>query len=151
MCAHSCISMSTAAYPRSGCNEFDVRLTYRDRSQASGNLEICFNNTWTMVCSELFDESDLNVTCRALGFPYFDGSMEKHRFVESFMNGSGPMFWQKLLCTGSESNLRACSSNPTVNITCTNVRIQCLGKYQHTVSSYRLPLQYVVSPPVLPV
>ena len=128
MCAHSCISMSTAAYPRSGCNEFDVRLTYRDRSQASGNLEICVHNTWTMVCYELFDENSLNVTCRALGFPYFNGSMKTHQFFEDFTNGSGPKFHQQLFCYGSESSLSECYMPYVADNSCTNVRIQCLGK-----------------------
>jgi len=34
----------------------------------SGILQICFNETWGTVCDDLFEEADIVVVCRDLGY-----------------------------------------------------------------------------------
>jgi len=104
----------------------DVRLTYRDQNNATGNLEICYNQMWLSACSELFSSSDLQVACRAMGY---HGDAEMFQENVSYLNDSRRPFPARLNCDGSESNLRECPTNLTSFSQCSSVRIQCSGKY----------------------
>ena len=129
-----------AVYPDDGCTQSDVRLSYRGRNNATGNLEICNNNnTWNSVClTSLIDQeqSVANVTCRALGFTYFERNlppfiymMFNHGVDEGPISVSGPIYEQAILCDGTESDLTGCQMMITdTPVSCNTVRIQCLCK-----------------------
>ena len=104
----------------------DVRIVYRDQNNATGNLEICYEHTWMPVCSEQFSSSDLQVTCRAMGYP---GDEDIFQRGVSYLNVSWQHFPAKLNCNGSERNLSGCPTSLTSVSQCSSVRIQCSGKY----------------------
>ena len=67
---------------------------------------MCHNNIWGTVCDDLWGTPDGIVACRQLGM----------RFVSAvrsalFGEGTGPIWLDNLLCTGSESRLIDCAHN----------------------------------------
>ena len=50
-----------------GCTTGVVRLLDTSYSYL-GIVEICVNNTWGTVCNDGFDNNDLRVVCRQLGY-----------------------------------------------------------------------------------
>ena len=44
-----------------------IRL-FNGSSVFDGEVEYCFNSTWTPVCGDDWDESEAAVACRQLGF-----------------------------------------------------------------------------------
>ena len=49
------------------CENGDVRLA-DGHSQYEGRLEICYNEIWGTVCSNVWDSYEIKVACRELGF-----------------------------------------------------------------------------------
>lgn len=123
-------------YAQVACRDFDVRLTYRERSMAAGNLEICSGNQWNIVCAHSFDQEDLNVACRVLGFTAYEQSIAEHHFIPTSVFASGATFDQGLNCSGLEKQLSECSieQHPVqlesgITSFCSDARIECSGKY----------------------
>ena len=50
------------------CNNTDVRLVGGD-AELEGQVEVCFNNSWGIVCHDFWDFRDAEVVCRQLGLP----------------------------------------------------------------------------------
>lgn len=65
-----------------GCAEGEVRLVARD-SLASGQVEVCIENTWGRVCSSGWDQNEARVVCRQLGFTVTGQSIVKGKVVSS--------------------------------------------------------------------
>ena len=58
-------------YPdRSDCADGDVRLTHRDRTNTTGQVQICINETWNRLSGGRVSWSDAaaSVVCQQLGF-----------------------------------------------------------------------------------
>ena len=51
----------------SNCSDGDIRLV-GGRNNSEGNVQICYNNAWTSVCSDYWDTNDAAVVCRQLGY-----------------------------------------------------------------------------------
>lgn len=47
-------------------NDGDIRLTGGNRT--AGEVEVCYEDTWQLVCHENWDERDAAVVCRQLGY-----------------------------------------------------------------------------------
>lgn len=105
-----------------------MRLSFRERGGATGNLEICINDTWLPVCFGTPALSDLlPVACRALGFTAVQGTRtERPLEIPSFVQ---PTFGDGLICSGAEQSLadcdllelegdRSCIIENVVRITC---------------------------------
>ena len=98
-----------------GCDFSDVRLSFREQGNATGNLEICFNDEWHLACASSLNlgQSELNVTCRTLGFGNeFQLSRENNILVPSIITGAEPVLQGDtviLNCTGDEQDLSDCA------------------------------------------
>ena len=111
-----------------------MRLTYRDKSAATGNLEICVNNEWQPICAQLFTQADLNVTCRALGFNEYESSSFQSDAIEPIINNTASTLQQPLplLCSGTEEQLSLCPVSDEELFPCSPnqvVRVRCQGKF----------------------
>lgn len=86
-----------------------VRL--RDGDHGLGRLEIYYNGTWGTVCDDHWDIHDATVACRMLGFTYAWTAISYAETIIQRNNslvGSGPIWLDDVVCTGSESSLTEC-------------------------------------------
>ena len=86
--------------------EGSVRLVGGDTT-LEGRVEIFLSGQWGTVCDYYWDLADATVVCRQLGYL---------RAVEAprsafFGAGSGPSWYYRVYCTGTEHNLTECSKN----------------------------------------
>ena len=70
-----------------------------------GRVEIYYDNAWSTVCDNAWDEDDATVVCRELGLPT---SHVEAIGGASFGSGSGGILRDQVACTGSENKLLAC-------------------------------------------
>ena len=73
-------------------------------SYNEGRVEIYYNGEWGTVCDKRWDDTDAGVVCRQLGFGSSGQSLSSAYFGE----GSGPIWLNNVVCTGSESALASC-------------------------------------------
>ncbi|XP_062619794.1 deleted in malignant brain tumors 1 protein-like [Saccostrea cucullata] len=74
----------------------------------SGRVEVRFLGTWGTVCDDAFDNNDAKVVCRMLGKSWTNAvAYGYHHFGQ----GSGPIIYDDLGCTGDESDLFYCPHN----------------------------------------
>ena len=113
-------------------------------------MEVNYNGEWGTVCDDGWDDTDAGVVCRQLGF----GSSGLSIYSASFGQGSGIIFLNNVLCTGSEPILSRCG-HPGVAITgsCSHnddAGVICLGgqglyKSYTYVCIYSMHHSYIVS------
>lgn len=124
-------------YLSGNCAEFDVRLSYRERDNATGNLEICLDNTWQSVCTEGINNLGvIDVACRSLGFNDFDGTEQDHLAVPPVVVQGELIVQNAFFCDGSEQSLFEClpvnQGQFEGSRVCTTqedaLRVQCLCK-----------------------
>ena len=75
-------------------------------------MEVYYNGQWGTVCDDEWDDTDAGVVCRQLGF----GSSGRKYGGAYFGPGSGPIWLNNVICTGTESTLGSCG-HPGLNIT----------------------------------
>ncbi|XP_067248166.1 uncharacterized protein [Chanodichthys erythropterus] len=101
------------------CPEFvcadgvNVRLV-NGHSRCAGRVEVLHRGQWGTVCDDFWDLADAAVVCRELdcGEPV-DALSDAH-----FGPGSGPIWMDVVLCSGSESTLKNCVSSGWGKSTC---------------------------------
>ncbi|XP_072884317.1 scavenger receptor cysteine-rich domain-containing protein DMBT1-like isoform X1 [Hemitrygon akajei] len=79
----------------------------------SGRVEGYYNGSWGTICSSGWDILDANVVCEQLGCGFSRSVATAGYFGE----GSGPIIFDQVQCTGSESYLWSCpvqSINPRI-------------------------------------
>lgn len=136
MCTYVCISLHVD-YEDDRCTPFDVRLSYRELNNATGNLQICLAGQWESVCLPS-SQDVVNIACRALGFTDFEDLPLNHRVLSPVVDAvSRPPVEVFLSCSGAESNLTECSVGPlagrrrrqTEACSASNAaRVGCLGE-----------------------
>ena len=84
-------------------SDIPVRLT-GGNSYNEGRVEAYYNGEWGTVCDDGWDDIDAGVVCRQLGF----GSSGIPIGSAGFGPGTGLIFLDSILCTGSESTLFQC-------------------------------------------
>ena len=67
-------------------------------------MEVYHNGEWGTVCDDGWSSYDALVVCRQLGFRSYDTYYRNAYFGE----GSGPIWLDSVLCTGSESTIASC-------------------------------------------
>ena len=68
-------------------------------------MEVYHNGAWGTVCDDDWDINDANVVCRQLGYTSATAASEGAAFGE----GSGPIHYDNVACTGTEARLADCS------------------------------------------
>ena len=115
------------------CTDGDVQLV-GGANATLGRVEVCINNAWGAVCNSRFGTNDATVVCRQLGFSD-TGAVAIRDSISSFGANSGPIFLDRITCTGSENKLFDCPQSPLGIFECERndiVGVQCIGKYTYT-------------------
>ncbi|XP_035384064.1 scavenger receptor cysteine-rich type 1 protein M130-like [Electrophorus electricus] len=112
-----------------------VRLVNSSRP-CTGRVEILHQGQWGTVCDDDWDMRDAAVVCRELGCGEAVDVMGKAHFGP----GSGPIWMNKVACSGSESTLKNCGSSRRVSdchlagVICSGVRLvggpRCSGRVE---------------------
>ena len=72
-----------------------------------GRVEVFLLGRWGTVCDYSWDFIDAIVVCRQLGYLQ---AVEAPRYA-AFGTGSGPSWYYRVYCTGTEHNLTECSKS----------------------------------------
>ena len=80
-------------------------------SDAEGRVEIYHNGAWGTVCDDGWSDADASVVCRQLGY----SGAASARTQAFFGQGSGPIYYDDVVCSGSETRLADCS-HPGVGV-----------------------------------
>ena len=102
ICAYSHIDVTSNDTAAEGA----VRLVGGD-TPLEGRVEVFLLGHWGTVCDYNWDFVDAIVVCRQLGYP---GAVEAPRYA-AFGAGSGPSWYYRVYCTGTEHNLTECSKS----------------------------------------
>ena len=79
-----------------------IRLA-NGRNEKEGRVEIYWNNQWSTVCDDLWDDNDATVICKQLGY-----SRGSARVSAYFGEGSGLILLDDVNCGVTESSIFAC-------------------------------------------
>ncbi|KAJ4926792.1 hypothetical protein JOQ06_014538 [Pogonophryne albipinna] len=73
-------------------------------NSCSGTVEIFLNDMWGTVCDNSWDLNDAHVVCGQLGC----GLALETKDAAHFGQGTGPIWFDKLECSGNETSLELC-------------------------------------------
>ncbi|XP_029437982.1 scavenger receptor cysteine-rich type 1 protein M130-like [Rhinatrema bivittatum] len=122
---NQCNSSQRARVRCSSSGISDMRLV-NGGSRCAGQLEVYYDDTWGTVCNDDWDARDAAVVCKQLGC----GSAIETTRQNPFGPGSGPVWLQRVFCSGSESHLSQCGSWTSQQFSCSHNRdvgVTCSG------------------------
>ena len=96
-------------------------------STDEGRVEVYLNGEWGTVCDNDWDTTDATVVCQQLGHLRAVSTHGAAHFGE----GSGPIWYDNVDCTSSETNITQCSHSGIGVHNCTHsqdVGVVCGGK-----------------------
>ena len=76
-------------------------------SDREGRVEVYRSRTWGTVCDDGWDINDANVVCRQLNYSRATSALGEAYFGA----GSGPILYDNVACTGTETHLADCAHN----------------------------------------
>ena len=82
----------------------DVRLV-GGSGRHEGRVEVYHNGTWGTVCDDGWDLQDATVACHQLDYGRALGALG----LAAFGEGSGPIWYANVNCSGREANLTQCA------------------------------------------
>jgi hypothetical protein len=97
---------STQTFTVSADNRAATTRLMGGATSGSGRVEIYHNGEWGTVCDDMFGMEDADVVCRQLG--YANGA---YGFEHSFGGGSGNIWLDDVVCSGSEDSIEECMHN----------------------------------------
>ena len=71
---------------------------------SEGRVEVYHNGTWGTVCDDGWDIDDANVVCQQLNYSRAISALGDAYFGE----GSGPIYYDEVICIGIEERLADC-------------------------------------------
>ena len=69
----------------------------------AGRVEVMHNGAWGTVCGSGWDLQDATVVCRQLGYGRTVAALD------AYGGGNGPIWYEGVLCNGSEASLTQCT------------------------------------------
>ena len=119
-----------------------------------GRVEVCYNNSYSTVCDDFWDELDATVICRQLGYSYTGKILSRQERPGMIMVvcsadnipvkkagfGSGnsrPILLDNVACDGSEENISQCVYETDDNCDHSeDAGVICGGKCSHLFQVY---------------
>ncbi|XP_041372561.1 deleted in malignant brain tumors 1 protein-like [Gigantopelta aegis] len=89
----------------SGLDKSSVRLV-NGSNDNEGRVEILHDGQWGSICDDGFNDTEVQVVCRSLGFQSVNAELYH---LAQFGQSTGPIWLDNVICTGSEQNLDQCS------------------------------------------
>ena len=108
---HNCIHFEDAGARCQGCRTGDIRLV-GGSAPSEGRVEVCQVNVWGTVCDDFWGTPDATVVCRQLGYSTVGAVARSRAF---FGQGTGTIFLDDVMCTGTEAALSDCPATATHN------------------------------------
>ena len=101
-------------------------------THSEGRVEVYHSGVWGTVCDDEWDLNDATVVCRQLNYFRAMAALGE----AAFGAGTGPIHYDNVACTGSESRLANCSSqernncnhNEDAGVVCTDTQGECLRR-----------------------
>ena len=91
---------------------------------ATGRVEVYYNDTWGTICHDYWDINDAHVVCRQLGFCVALDVYGSARYGQ----GTGPILLDNVDCFGNETSLLSCRHSGVGNHNCDHSKdasVQC--------------------------
>ncbi|XP_025113549.1 deleted in malignant brain tumors 1 protein-like [Pomacea canaliculata] len=88
-----------------GTNFSSLQIRLVGNNQWQGRLEVFYNNTWGTVCDDHFDSKAARVVCTQLGLSTW---RPISLVTAAFGQGTGPIWRDDVVCSGTESSLVSC-------------------------------------------
>ena len=100
-----------------GCNNGEVRLMNGSVPSLAveGRVEVCYDNVYSTVCDDLWDERAAQVVCR--DFSMSSGAALSG-IASPYGSGNGSILLDNVVCTGTEDDLLHCAHNPLFENNC---------------------------------
>ncbi|XP_045695637.1 scavenger receptor cysteine-rich type 1 protein M130-like isoform X1 [Phyllostomus hastatus] len=100
---HNCTHQQDAGVTCSDGSDLEMRLV-NGGNRCSGRIEVKFQGRWGTVCDDNFNRDHASVVCKQLEC----GSAISYSGSANFGEGSGPIWFDDLVCNGNESALWNC-------------------------------------------
>ena len=91
-----------------------MRLVGIPGLNSTGRIEVLYNGSWGTICNRYFTNKDANVICEQLGYSGLSN------FKAPFTSGTGPIWLDKVQCTGYEASIAICQNNGWGNHSCSH-------------------------------
>ncbi|KAM7114821.1 scavenger receptor cysteine-rich type 1 protein M130 isoform 1-T1 [Molossus nigricans] len=100
---NNCTHLQDAGVTCSNGSDLEIRLM-NGGNRCSGRIEVKFQGQWGTVCDDNFNRDHATVVCKQLEC----GSAVSFSGSANFGEGSGPIWFDDLVCNGNESALWNC-------------------------------------------